>query len=73
MISKVKKFNCFFIGDSDKLLKKLQSVGIVEIESVSLEGFEKKKVLKEEMEDKINKIEFLKKFWEKKKNLKKFL
>jgi len=60
MISKIKKFNCFFIGDSEKLLKKLQSAGIVEIESISFEGFEKKVVPKEEIEEKIKKIEFLK-------------
>ena len=67
MISKVKKFSCFFIGDSEKLLKKLQNIGIVEIESISLEGFQGQKVSKQEIDEKVKKVEFLKNILEEEK------
>ncbi|MFN4227133.1 MAG: V-type ATP synthase subunit I [Candidatus Ratteibacteria bacterium] len=60
MISRIKKFTCFFLGEEEVLLKKLQKLGIVEIENISFEGFEKKKLTKDEIEDKIKKLEFLK-------------
>ncbi|MGC8977537.1 MAG: hypothetical protein ACP5OB_07975, partial [Candidatus Ratteibacteria bacterium] len=61
MISRIKKFTIFFVGDETKLLDKLQKLGIVEIENTSLEGFENQKILKDEIEEKIKKIEFLRK------------
>ncbi|MCM8804140.1 MAG: hypothetical protein NC833_02665, partial [Candidatus Omnitrophica bacterium] len=60
MISKVKKFNIFFVEKEEELLKSLQKLGIVEIENLSFEGFENKKISKEKIEEKIRKIEFLK-------------
>ncbi|MCM8785417.1 MAG: hypothetical protein NC827_01080 [Candidatus Omnitrophica bacterium] len=60
MISKVKKFTCFFLGEEELLLKKLQKLGIAEIEDISFEGFRQRKISKDEIEDKIKKLEFLK-------------
>ena len=60
MIGKVKKFSCFFIGDPDLLLNKLQKFGIVEIENMTFEDFKTKYIQKEEVENRIKKIEFLK-------------
>ncbi|MCM8810178.1 MAG: hypothetical protein NC917_00805, partial [Candidatus Omnitrophica bacterium] len=59
MISRIKKFTCFFLGEEEVLLKRLQKLGIVEIENVPFEGFEKNKLSKDEIEDKIKKLEFL--------------
>jgi V/A-type H+-transporting ATPase subunit I len=60
MISRVKKFTIFFLGDESKLLEKLQKLGIVEIENIPFEGFKRKKLSKEEIEENIRKLEFLK-------------
>jgi V/A-type H+-transporting ATPase subunit I len=60
MIGKIKKFSCFFIGDPDILLNKLQKFGIVEIENMTFEDFKTKYIQKEEVENRIKKIEFLK-------------
>ncbi|MGB9677807.1 MAG: hypothetical protein ACPLZ9_04225, partial [Candidatus Ratteibacteria bacterium] len=60
MISRVKKFNIFFLGEESTLLRTLQKLGIVEIEHISFEGFEKRTLSKDEIEDKIKKLEFLK-------------
>jgi len=60
MIGRVKKFTIFFLGDENKLLEKLQKLGIVEIENISFEGFRKNILSKEEIEENIRKLEFLK-------------
>ncbi len=59
MISKIKKFTIFFVGEEEKFLKQLQKSGIAEIETLPFEGFEKVSVSKEKIEDKIEKIKFL--------------
>ncbi|MCM8807176.1 MAG: hypothetical protein NC926_04375 [Candidatus Omnitrophica bacterium] len=60
MISKIKKFTLFFIENEEILLNRLQKKGIVEIETVEIEGFERKKISKTEIEETLKKVEFLK-------------
>ncbi|HOV21300.1 MAG TPA: V-type ATPase 116kDa subunit family protein [bacterium] len=61
MIAKMLKFHLFFLGDENKLLRTLQKKGIVEINQLEKEyGFENLKERVISIEEKINKIEFLK-------------
>ncbi|MCM8818287.1 MAG: hypothetical protein NC915_02245 [Candidatus Omnitrophica bacterium] len=59
MISKVKKFTLFFLKEEEKLLERLQKLGIVEIESIDIGGFEKEDIVKDDIETKLKQLEFL--------------